>query len=106
MTSCFILRRKDNQDYHSSLGVLEDFGTLESDRGEFIHVSKIMIEKIRRWDRSDCSVVKRVNGADFGGSLEMLNGFHTLEDHITGDEVPVPDSVRTAITDWAEANGY
>tara|TARA_R110002126_G_scaffold203064_1_gene350372 strand:- start:268 stop:519 length:252 start_codon:yes stop_codon:yes gene_type:complete len=57
-------------------------------------------------DRSDCSVVKRVNGADFGGSLEMLNGFHTLEDHITGDEVPVPDSVRTAITDWAEANGY
>jgi len=49
VTSCFILRRKDHQTYSSSLGVLEDFGTLESDRGEFIHVSKIMIEKIRRW---------------------------------------------------------
>ena len=57
-------------------------------------------------ERSDASVIKKVNGSEFGGSIEMMNGCHTLEDHITGDEVPVPDSVRNAITSWAESHGY
>ena len=57
-------------------------------------------------ERSDASVIKKVNGTEFGGSLEMLNGCHTLEDYISGEEIMVPDSVRNAITTWAEANGY
>jgi len=57
-------------------------------------------------ERSDASIIKKVNGSEFGGSLEMLNGCHTLEDHITGEEIPVPDAVRNAITTWAEDHGY
>jgi len=57
-------------------------------------------------ERSDCSVTKDVNGTTYGGSLEMLNGFETLEDHITGDEIMIPQGTRNAITAWAEANGY
>lgn len=53
---------------------------------------------------SICSVEKL--GTPFGSSLGMLMGFGTLEDYETGDELDVPDAIRTKIIHWAEANGY
>jgi len=48
-TSCFISSTRRGITYSSSLGVLDDFGTLESDRDGTINVPKLMQSKIRNW---------------------------------------------------------
>ena len=47
VTGCYISTTRRGVSYSSSLGVLEDFGTLESDRDGTIKVGKTIIDKIR-----------------------------------------------------------
>ena len=47
VTGCFISTTRRGVSYSSSLGVLEDFGTLESDRDGTIDVGQTIIDKIR-----------------------------------------------------------
>jgi len=51
---------------------------------------------------SSCFIVR----GDYGSSLAYADATGTLEDHNTGEQIPIPDRVLRTIYKWAEDNGY
>ena len=51
---------------------------------------------------SSCFIVR----GDYGSSLAYADANGTLEDHNTGEQIPIPDRVVATVYKWAEENGY
>ncbi len=51
---------------------------------------------------SSCFIVR----GDYGSSLAFADATGTLEDHNTGEAIPIPDRVVSTVYKWAEDNGY
>ena len=51
---------------------------------------------------SSCFITR----GDYGSSLAFADANGVIEDHNTGEQIPIPDRVVATIHKWAEENGY